>query len=368
MIKHVLKLTMVGIFLLSINSCKVGRFFIFNFADIKDHKKFPNRDLTASEATFEFYTPTAPKFPKELTVNGKKSTLSKFLEDHHTVAFMIIQNDSIQYEAYFDGYEESSIVPSFSMAKSITSLLIGKAIEEGLIQSVDEPITNYIPELKENGFDKVSIESLLQMTSGLDYNEGYYNPFGDVATFYYGRNLRKAITKMKLNSEPGVEFDYLSGSTQLLGLVLERAIKDRTITAYLQEKLWTPLEMEYDASWSIDKKKDGLEKTFCCLNATAIDYAKIGRLMLNRGNYNGQQLVPEEWITQSTKVDTANGSASYYQYQWWLPSKEGDFMAQGILGQFIYVNPEKNIIMIRLGKKTGNIGWGSIFNSLSNAY
>ncbi len=359
---------LITMLMLSFTSCKVGRFFIFNFADIKDHKKFPNRELIASEATFNFLQPAIPKVPKGLTVNGKAYAFDEFLKEYHTVAFMIIQNDSIHYEAYFDGYEESSIVPSFSMAKSITSLLIGIAIEDGLIQSVNEPVTNYIPELTNEGFDAVTIEHLLQMTSGLDYNEGYYNPFGDVATFYYGRNLRKAITKMKLNTTPGNSFDYVSGSTQLLGLILERAIKDKTITAYLQEKLWTPLEMEYDASWSIDKKKDGLEKTFCCLNARAVDYAKIGRLMLNKGNYKDQQLVPEEWIAQSTKVDTTNGSASYYQYQWWLPSKEGDFMAQGILGQYIYVNPEKNIIMIRLGKKTGNIGWGKIFNSLSKAY
>jgi CubicO group peptidase (beta-lactamase class C family) len=359
---------LIIVLFLSFNSCKVGRFFIFNFADIKDHKKFPNRELTAAEDAFQFFKAEKQKVPKQLTINGKKYAFEEFLSEYHTVAFMIIKNDSILYESYFDGYDESSIVPSFSMAKSITSLLIGIAIEDGLIQSVEEPITNYIPELKANGFDKVSIEHLLQMTSGLDYNEGYYNPFGDVATFYYGRNLRKAITKMELETAPGVNFDYVSGSTQLLGLILERALKDKSITSYLQEKLWTPLEMEYDASWSIDKKKDGLEKTFCCLNARAVDFAKIGRLMLNKGNYKGQQLVPEEWIVQSTKVDTTNGSASYYQYQWWLPSTEGDFMAQGILGQYIYVNPEKNIIIIRLGKKTGKIGWGSIFNSLSKVY
>lgn len=353
---------------ITINSCKVGRFFIFNFADISDHKKFPKRELTASAETFEFLTPLAPKSPKGITINETKYTLDEFLEEYHTVAFLIIQNDSIQYEKYFDGYEQSSIVPSFSMAKSITSLLIGIAIDEGLIGSVNESITKYIPELKENGLEEVTIEYLLQMTSGLDFNEGYYNPFGDVATFYYGRNLRKAITKMKLEEAPGQQFNYLSGSTQLLGLVLERALKEQTITSYLQEKIWTPLDMQYDASWSIDRKKDGLEKTFCCLNARAIDYAKIGRLMLNKGEYNGQQLVSEEWIDQSTKVDTSNGSASYYQYQWWLPSTEGDFVAQGILGQYIYVNPEKNIVMIRLGKKTGNIGWSNIFKSLSKAY
>ncbi len=356
------------IFTITMNSCKVGRFFIFNFADINDHKKFPNRELTASAKTFEFLTPIAPKSPKGITINETKYTLDGFLEEYHTVAFLIIQNDSIQYEKYFDGYEQSSIVPSFSMAKSITSLLIGIAIDEGLIESVHEPIIKYIPELKKNGLEDVSIDHLLQMTSGLDYNEGYYNPFGDVATFYYGKNLRKAITKMKLEEAPGQKFNYLSGNTQLLGLVLERALKEQTVTSYLQEKLWTPLDMQYNASWSIDRKKDGLEKTFCCLNARAIDYAKIGRLMLNKGKYNGQQLVSEEWIDQSTKVDTSNGSSSYYQYQWWLPSTEGDFVAQGILGQYIYVNPEKNIVMIRLGKKTGNIEWSNIFKSLSKAY
>jgi CubicO group peptidase (beta-lactamase class C family) len=254
------------------------------------------------------------------------------------------------------------------MAKSVISILIGIALEEGHIQSLMEPITNYIPELIPNGFEKVRIEHLLQMTSGLKYNESYFNPFGDVATFYYGTNLRKAIAKMKLKEVPGNHFEYQSGNTQLLGLVLERALKGKTITAYLEEKIWQPLGMEFSASWSIDRKKNGLEKAFCCLNARARDFAKLGRLYLKNGDWNGKRIVSAEWVMQSTRIDTTNGSAWFYQYQWWLPTKNGDFTARGILGQYIYVNPEKELIIVRLGKKQGGVHWMTMLPALAKGY
>ena len=347
-----------------LTSCQLGRFVFYNFADIKDHKKFQSRPLTANASSFHFQTTNKSKFPKELN----NIPFDKYLEDNKTVAFLIIKNDTIQYEKYFKGYDKESIVPSFSMAKSVTSILIGCAIDEGLIKSVDEPITNYIPELKKNGFDKVTIKHLLQMTSGIKFNESYINPFGDAASFYYGLNLRKEIGKIKLKTEPGKKFEYVSGNTQLLGLVLERSLKEKTITSYLQEKIWTPLEMEYDASWSIDRKKNGLEKTFCCLNARARDFAKIGRLYKNKGNWNGKQIVSQKWVEESTKLDTSEGSANFYQYQWWLPTPNEDFMAEGILGQFVYVNPKKDLIIVRLGMKEGKADWWTIFTSLAKAY
>lgn len=370
-----------------LTSCQLGRFVFYNFADIKDHKKFQSRPLSANALPYNFQTTNSGKFPKELNGNP----FDNYLEDNKTVAFLIIKNDTIQYEKYFKGYDKQSIVPSFSMAKSVTSILIGCAIDEGLIKSVDEPITNYIPELTKNGFNKVTIKHLLQMTSGIKFNESYINPFGDAASFYYGLNLRKEIASMKLKTEPGKKYEYISGNTQLLGLVLERSLKEKTITSYLQEKLWTPLGMEYDASWSIDRKKNGLEKTFCCINARARDFAKIGRLYLNNGNWNGKQIISQNWVEESTKVDTTNGGAVFYKYQWWLPtalynfSKESynlknptkeklelstdkDFMAEGILGQFIYVNPTKKLIIVRLGKKEGKADWWKIFTSLAKIY
>ncbi|HLW15559.1 MAG TPA: serine hydrolase [Flavobacteriaceae bacterium] len=353
----------------TLNSCKVGRFVVYNFANIKDHRIFPTRQLKASTTEFEFPVAEKGRVPVSLTLHGETYSFEDYIKKNKTVAFLIIENDTIQYENYWRKYEEASVVASFSMAKSITSILVGIAIDEGYIQSVNEPITNYVPELKENGFDVVTIEHLLQMTSGIKFNESYYNPFGDAATYYYGTNLRKEITKMKLQREPGEKFRYSSGDTQLLGLVLERALKDKTLTAYLEEKLWQPLGMEFDASWSLDRKKNGLEKTFCCINATARDFAKIGRLYLNKGKWKDRQIVSETWVAQSTKIDTTNGSTAKYQYQWWLPSKEsGEFMAKGILGQYIYVHPKKNLIIVRLGKNEGKANWENVLTSLGKGY
>lgn len=367
-----LRLSLVFILLLlgfvSIQSCKVGRFVIYNFADIKDHQKFPFHRI--KEGTEKFYFPNAKQgiAPKTIKDRGNEMAFDGYLRKHKTVAFMIIRNDSIQYEQYFNEYDEASIVPSFSMAKSVMSILIGCAIDDKLIGSVQDPVSKYIPELSKNGFDKVSIEHLLQMTSGLDFNEGYTNPFGEVATFYYGTNLRKAVAGLTLKATPGTKFEYVSGNPQILGLVLERALRGKTISHYLQEKIWQPLGMEYSATWSTDKRNNGLEKTFCCLNARARDFAKLGRLYLNKGKWNGKQLVSESWVKQSTKVDTSNGSAWYYQYQWWLPTKDGDFMAQGILGQYVYVNPAKNLVIVRLGSNTAGVKWQNLFVDIASMY
>lgn len=356
--------------LITLSSCKLGRYVVYNFADIKDYKKFHSREIKKGATQFHFANTETGRFPKYYTgKNAKKVPYEEFLKDTKTVAFIIIKNDTIQYEKYFNHYNKESIVPSFSMAKSVNSILIGCAIDEGLIKSVKEPITNYIPELKKNGLENVTIEHLLQMTSGIKFSESYSNPFGEAANFYYGTNLRKEIKKLKPEAAPGTRFKYVSGDTQLLGLILERALKNKTLSSYLEEKLWIPLEMEYNATWSLDRKKNGLEKTFCCLNARARDFAKIGRLYLNKGNWNGKQIVSASWVEQSTKIDTTNGSVPFYQYQWWIPnSTSGDFMAEGILGQFIYVNPQKNLIIVRLGKKEGKINWTENLVALSQGY
>lgn len=368
-----LKLYRIGIIIIIsivLSACKLGRFVVYNFADIKDYKKFPSRPLVSNGTKYKFQSAEKGKYPNSFRWGNKPDSVSLdwILEKNKTVAFLIIKNDTIQYEKYFKGYKQESIIPSFSMAKSITSILIGCAIDDGLIKSIEEPITDYIPELKKNGFEKVTIRHLLQMTSALKFNESYFNPFGHAASFYYGRNLKREVAKLKLKGTPGQKFEYVSGNTQLLGLVLERALKVKTVTQYFQEKLWTPLEMEYDASWSIDKKKDGTEKTFCCINARARDFAKIGRLYLDKGNWNGKQIVSEKWVEESIKIDTTDGGVNYYKYQWWLPSTTGDFMAEGILGQYIYVNPSKNIVIVRMGKNNGRVNWSDFFMLLAEKH
>jgi CubicO group peptidase (beta-lactamase class C family) len=364
-----LRLALLFTIAVAFSSCQLGRFIFYNFANITDYKIFPSRPLTKSAEPFTFQPSRTPNALTTFTVAANRQVdFASFLAQNETVAFLIIHNDTLAYEKYFNDYDQASIVASFSMAKSVTSMLMGCALEDGYIKSVEEPITNYLPELKQNGLEEVTIRHLLQMTSGIDFNESYVNPFGDAASFYYGRHLRHNISQMKPKREPGLRFEYISGNTQLLGAVLEKALPNKTVTQYLQEKLWGPMDMEYDASWSLDKKKNGLEKTFCCLNARARDFAKLGRLYLNNGNWNGKQLVPASWVKESTRIDTAQGSAWNYQYQWWFPSRNGDFMAQGILGQYIYVNPSKNLIIVRLGKDYGNVNWPNVFTLLAATY
>jgi len=352
----------LGIF----SGCTLGRFLVYNFADIRDYKKFPSRPLKASVEPFHFPVSTNPINPTlHFTDSDPGIKLSEYLKKTKTVAFLIIRRDSILFEQYFSGYGRESLVPSFSVGKSFTSALIGCAIADGLIKSVDEPAINYLPEWKGRNLDAVTIRHILQMTSGIRFNESYVNPFGHAAKFYYGRNLRKYVAKMKPETAPGTKWQYHSGNTQVLGLILERALKGKTVTEYLQEKIWTPIGMERDASWSIDKKKNGMEKTFCCLNATAHDYAKFGRLYLNKGNWNGKQVVPENWVALSSRPDLTAGGKEWYQFHFWMHRNRKDYFAEGILGQFVFISPENQTIIVRLGKSEGKVDWSAMFGILA---
>ena len=359
---------------LFLSSCKIARFAFYQKSNITDHKIFPDRKINASTEKFEFHIAeeSITIDSVTLTINAKSKNQTRkfrkafedYLMENNTVAFLIIRNDTILYEKYFDDYNESSIVNSFSMAKSFVSALVGCAIEDGLIQSIHQPVTDYLPELKENGFDKITIDDLLDMRSGIKFSENYLNPFGEVASFYYGTNLRKQISRLKLEVEPGTVTNYRSVDTQLLGLIIERALKNKSLSSYLEEKIWMPLGMEYDASWSIDRKKNGLEKAYCCLNARARDFAKFGRLYLKNGNWNGNQIVSQDWVQESTKIDQSKGEDWYYNNQWWI-YEDGVYAAEGHLGQFISIHPESNMIFIRLGSKWGaTSSWTTLFKSL----
>ena len=343
----------------SLQSCLVGRFVWYNFSNITDHQIFPARPLEKSAEPFRF----TEAIQSTRVGRARVQAIDSLVAANNSVAFLIIRNDSLLFERYYQGYEAADPVASFSMAKSYTSALIGAALADGYIKSVDEPITRYLPELKNNkGFDKITIKHLLQMTSGIKANESYYNPFGQAAKLYYGRTLRTYLKHLKVDYEPGTKFAYRSVNTQLLGFIVERAT-GKTVTDYLNDKIWKHLGTEYEASWSIDKKKNGMEKTFCCINARARDFAKFGRLFLNNGNWNGQQLLPASWVTESTTPTEADGGVSYYKYQWWI-TKDG-FVANGLHGQFIYVNPSKKVVMVRLGKSEGSVPWHRVFDQLA---
>jgi CubicO group peptidase (beta-lactamase class C family) len=357
--KRILIISALALTVTCLSSCLVGRFTWYNFSGITDHKIFPTRALPKSSKPFRFVD--AQQTERLGTINLQR--VDSIVRANNSVAFLIIRNDSLLVENYYQNYAESSTIASFSAAKSYTSALIGAAIKDGFIKSVDEPITNYLTELKgKKGFDKITIRHLLLMTSGIKANESYYNPFGQAAKLYYGRNLRTYIKHLKIDYAPGTKFAYRSVNTQLLGFIIERA-SQQTLTDYLNNKIWKHLGTEYDASWSIDKKKNGMEKTFCCINAKARDFAKFGRLYLNNGSWDGQQVLPADWVNESTTPTKEEGATPYYKYQWWL-TKRG-YEANGLHGQYIYVCPAKNVVIVRLGKSEGEIGWENLFDQLA---
>jgi len=265
-------------------------------------------------------------------------------------------------KAILNGYADSSITTSFSMAKSIVSLLVGCAIEDGLIHSVQDSVLTYLPEMAGRGFESMKIIDLLQMTADLDFKESYINPFSKTPKFYYGRNLERNTLKLKSKKNPNSKFEYQSATTQLLGLLLTRALKDKTLSAYLEEKIWKPVGMEYPANWSIDQG-DGNEKAFCCINARARDFAKIGLLLLHAGEWKGEQIIPRTWVQQTYARDSSDGAALFYQYQWWMPIQE-EIYADGHLGQYIYIHPQSRTVIVRLGQNYGRIYWTNIFRSI----
>jgi CubicO group peptidase (beta-lactamase class C family) len=359
-----LSLFLIMIFFL--NSCHFVRFFVWNVADLRDYKKFPSHSIAHDPQNIFYFSEAEDKDSREMQweYRGKKSDLTAFLQKHKSVAFLIIQNDRVLYERYFRGYSRQSVIPVFSVAKSFVSALIGIAVEDGKIDSIDDPITLYINEFRHAGFENIRIRDLLDMKSGIRYNEGYLNPFGDVARFYYGRNLKKYCDRLKIRTEAGLEYDYVSANTQLLAQILETAT-GKKISAYLEEKIWKETGMEHVASWSIDCKKHQNIKSFCCLNTNARDLARFGRLYLNKGSFEDRQIIPEQWIMNTLMFrEKTKGKEYEYRYHWRaMPS--GAIFAQGLMGQYLYVHPAKDLIIVRLGKSYHNIDWIDVFEEIS---
>lgn len=298
-----------------------------------------------------------------------------FLEENGTKAFIIIQDDAILYEKYFNSAQRDSMVTSFSVAKSFTSALIGIAIDEGYINSVDDPITDYLPELleRDSRFSDITIRHLLRMASGLEYQEDRLGLFNgdDPITTYYPDQRKAALEFTHIEDPPGEYFLYNKYHPQLLGMILERTT-GVSVTEYMQTKLWDPIGMEFDGSWSIDSEKSGFEKMETGVNARAIDFAKFGRLYLENGDWNGVQVISPEWVDESTSPDPGTQNDSYYRdefgqtilndlhgyykfmwYGYFRTGGEPDFAAEGDHGQFIYVSPQKKLIIIRNGDEYG---------------
>lgn len=362
-----------AIIMLAISSCEVYNTMRFGaLPNQNDYSHFPQRKIENQSPVFNFIKPNKdPSLGKLIgltnkSLNPSNVELDSFVKLHNTISFLIIRNDTILYEKYNGKYADTSLVSSFSMVKPMISTLIGIAVEEGKIKSVDNPITDYLPEFKNKlGFDKITIKNLLQHTSGIKFSDQEFNIVSDNAEFYWGHDLRKDMTALTIKTAPNTEFHYSSANTQLLALIIER-ITNNLVSSYLETKIWQPLGMEAPAYWSLDRNDgNGMEKAFCCLQARTIDFAKFGRLYLNKGNWEGNQIVSRAWVEQSTHTDPSNNNRHYYNNNWGIgPLKYNSFYAVGLYGQYLYLYPEKNIQIIRFGDSSLSYNpnyWQDIF-------
>jgi len=315
-----------------------------------EYKIFSNREIKSG-------TPQPWPLARGYNSNTISSDLLEKMKAIETGSFIVIRNDSILHEEYMGEFNSASYTNSFSMAKTVVSVLIGCAIQDGKIKSVDQPVSDFIPEFRNDDRSAITIRHLLTMSSGIAFDEDYVNPFAYPAEAYYGSDLRKlTLAYNQVNEKPGVTFRYLSGNTQLLGFILSKAT-GKTVSEYASEKLWIPIGCEHNAFWSLDAE-DGDEKAFCCLNSNARDFARIGKLYLDSGRWNGKQIVPETYALESvavTGLKNDDGTACLsYGFSWWMiPQYKGHhiFYARGILGQYVLAIPDLNMIVVRLGSK-----------------
>lgn len=345
-----LALCCIGGYLVLPSNYYLRRALIHLLPKIDQYPIFENRMVKAGN----------PQPWPESEAYNKLSVPEKFqpvFENLGTVAFVIIKDSTLLFEQYWEDYSPHSRSNSFSMAKSIVSLAIGCAIDDGFIKNVDQPVNDFYPEFKGYNGKVLTLRHLLTMSAGVDFDEAYSSPFSPTTKLYYGDDLQQIALGMKEIEEPGIHFIYQSGVTQLLALIVEKATGEN-ISSYVSRKLWTPLNAEEDALWSLDKK-DGIEKAYCCFNSNARDFARFGQLILNKGNWNGKQLVSESYIKEATTPDTNlifkeyNETNHCYGFQFWHLTYKGmeiPYM-RGILGQYVFAIPELNAVVVRLGHK-----------------
>ena len=279
---------------------------------------------------------------------GGRDGVARLMAPLHIAGLLVLQDGRIRLEHYADGYSARGHWTSFSVAKSVTSTLVGAAVRDGLIGSIDDPITRYIPELAGSGYDGVTIAQVLTMTSGVRWNEDYTDPNSDVVRMFAdppppGMDPTIAyLRRLPREAPPGSKWVYKTGETSLIGVLVRRAT-GRSLADYLSEKIWRPYGMEADALWQIDER--GQEAGGYGLSVALRDYGRIGQFMLDGGIAGGRAVLPDGWIAAATAVRVPLGGGAGYGFQWWT-SGDGTYGARGIYGQLIHINPARRLVIV----------------------
>lgn len=328
---------------------------VYNFQHMDEI--FPTRTVRRGGDVFEFERGSY-SLPASFSYSGRSYDTQAFLAETATTGLLIVQHDAILLERYERGHSASGRHIAWSVSKSVVSALFGIALERGHIRDIMQPVTDYLPELEGSGYDGVPIKHVLQMSSGVRFNEDYGDPSSDInrmgRVMAMGSTLLEFAATLTRERQPGTLQHYVSVDTQVLGTILVRAT-GKNLSTLTSEWLWQRLGMESDAYWTVDGS--GMEMAFGGLNASLRDYARFGRLYLNRGSWNGNQVVPRDWVDASVTPDAPHlmpgpkpGTTSEmgYGYQWWIPADwDGDFMALGVYNQMIYVDPKHDLIVVK---------------------
>ncbi len=289
-------------------------------------------------------SPLPPGPPLKLPLD-----LDAYMAGQRSAALLIVHNGKLRLERYGLGFDAAGRWTSFSVAKSFTSTLVGAALRDGHIKSMDDKVSDYIPQMKGSAYDAVSIRELLTMTSGVKWNEDYADPNADVAKFNNHKPdngsdaLVSYMRQLPREVPAGTRWLYSTGETNLVGVLVSQAVK-KPLSQYLQEKLWQPLGMEQQATWILSRT--GHEISGCCIQAAARDYARFGQFIADGARINGQSLVPDGWLAEATTERTPIGQPGRgYGYQWWTYD-DGTFAARGIFGQGIFIDPQRKLVIV----------------------
>jgi len=360
------------------------RWTLLAYADVYDYDKLPARTVARSAQPYRFAASTGGDWvsPLSLSYGGQaisnESDLGRFLAEHRTTAFIAIKDGRLMDECYFNGFRRESLFKSFSVTKAVLSALVGVAVAEGWVGSIDDPVTKYLPEMRDTRFSRVTLRHCLDSTAGIKYARGVM-PWTSQPRMYYTTDVRGYIRDAEIETAPGTGFGGDDITPLILGCVLERALQrhssTRTLSAYLAERIWQPMGAEYDALWNVDRQDGGMEKTESGLTARAIDLAKFAVLYLEGGRWGARQLVPAAWVAESTTVDADPRGPNvweslYFRRQWWVRKvavpAPPDFYANGHFGQRLFVSPRHKLVLVRMGDSNRGVDWADFLASIAD--
>ena len=375
MMKKILKLTLIVIgalvlliYIFNIDYIFKGVRTIYltgnNTAFISDYEYFDNREIKSAN-------PQPWALHKQYNTIDESDKLKELNDERKTKSFLVIKNDSILFEKYYDGHKQTDISNSFSVAKSIVTSMMGKAIMEGKIKGLDQPVSDFFEEYKNGLASELTIGDLASMSSGMKWNEKYYSVINITSESYFTDDLRSVILGQEIENKPGKGFRYSSGDTQLLAMIIEKAT-GTSLSDYLSQKFWGPMGAENLALWQIDSEESGMEKAYCCIAATARDFARFGKLYIDKGKWGDTEILDSSFVELS--LNPVFDDSPFYGYGWWLYEFEGKkvFTMNGHRGQFVISFPDENIIIVRQGdfNNKGRVSErsGDLYQYISEGY